>query len=146
MALAADCMPKGDDTPQLSSACLAEGGYFYLYGLFPEKRLAPLSRPLALARIARRKTSRFAAARLGVLDAWQIRRKLVAAPESMMALFADAAPEMTIGRVSGIDGLVATYTSLGMSREIRLRVAPRPKGLGAKRWWLIAAPKMGKSY
>ncbi|HEX4147420.1 MAG TPA: DUF4185 domain-containing protein, partial [Pirellulales bacterium] len=121
-------LPFGKDAPQLSSACLAEGGFFYIYGLFPAARLARLSRPLAVARVAQ---NELAASNPPTWEFWSQQEQggsWSASHERLATLFHDAAPEMTVNRVPGINGLVATYTSLGMSREIRLRVASRPEG------------------
>jgi hypothetical protein len=121
-------LPFGKTSPQLSSACLAEGGFFYIYGLFPASQMTALSRPLAIARISQ---AELAAAQPRGWQFWSDEKPgggWSAKSERLAALFNDAAPEMTVGRVKGIDGLVAVYTSLGMSAQIRLRLAPRPEG------------------
>ncbi|HEY5314549.1 MAG TPA: DUF4185 domain-containing protein [Pirellulales bacterium] len=121
-------LPWGQDFPQLSSACLVEGGFFYIYGLFPASQLGPLHKPLAVARISQ---TELAAERPRGWQFWtadDAGGRWSEKPTRLAALFNDAAPEMTIGRVPRIEGLVATYTAIGMSAEIRLRVARRPEG------------------
>jgi hypothetical protein len=49
-------------------------------------------------------------------------------PSSLLELFGDAAPEMTVNRLPGWSGFVATYTALGLGGAIMVRHAPRPEG------------------
>src|SRR5207302_6022312 len=49
-------------------------------------------------------------------------------PVEQVPLFRDAAPEMTVSRVRGLDGLVATYIPLGLGRDIMMRHARHPQG------------------
>lgn len=121
-------LPSGGDSPQLSSACLVDDEFFYIYGLFPAAKLAPLKRSLAVVRIA---TSELAESKSTAWQFWTddgTGGRWAETPKHLAVLFNDAAPEMTFTRVPGIKGLVATYTSLGMSAEIRVRIAERPEG------------------
>jgi hypothetical protein len=121
-------LPWGPEFPQLSSACLVEDGFFHIYGLFPASQLRPLHKPLAVARISQ---TELTADKPHDWQFWttdEAGGRWSATPQRMAALFNDAAPEMSIGRVPGLSGLVATYTAIGMSAEIRLRVAPQPEG------------------
>lgn len=114
--------------PQLSAGCFSSRQWLYVYGLFPAARLEKLNRPLAVARIdwstieqGAPKVEYLAADAAGQ-PTWSIEAR------NVVALFNDAAPEMTVTRLAGSSLLVATYTSLGLSRDIRLRFAEQPEG------------------
>jgi Domain of unknown function (DUF4185) len=121
-------LPEGKNSLRLGSACVLEGDYLLVYGLFPIAACKPLDKPLAVARVHRKK--------LADLDntAWEYwctgpqgerwNDKL----EDPAPLFRDAAPEMTVNRIRGVEGLLATYTSLGLSKEILVRHALKPEG------------------
>jgi hypothetical protein len=121
-------LPRGAGTLRLGVACLVDGEYLYVYGLFPAAACKPLDTPLALARVRREQL-----AALRVKD-WQYwcrgpkHDKWADEPADPVPLFRDAAPEMTVSRVRGIDGWVATYTPLGLGADIVVRHARRPEG------------------
>jgi hypothetical protein len=121
-------LPTGASEPQLSSACLTEDGYLYLYGLFPAKALQGLHRPLALSRISLASLPGLQEPKLEYLCRGEQEPAWSPAPSRLLELFGDAAPEMTVNRLPGWSGFVATYTSLGLGGEIMVRHAPRPEG------------------
>jgi hypothetical protein len=121
-------LPTGPLEPQLSAACLAEGGYLFLYGLFPAEALQGLHRPLALARIPLADLPARQGLKLEYLGQGEQEPSWSPTPSTLLELFGDAAPEMTVNRLSGSPGFVATYTSLGLGGAIMVRFASRPEG------------------
>jgi hypothetical protein len=121
-------LPTGPHEPQLSAACLAEAGYLYLYGLFPAAALQGLHRPLALARTSLAALPGLQDLKLEYLCQGENSPSWSPTPSTLLKLFGDAAPEMTVNRLPGWPGFVATYTSLGLGGEIMVRFAPRPEG------------------
>jgi len=137
-------LPTGDGVPQFGSACLVDGEYLYVYGLFPKEQRKPLYTPLAATRI-----SLVAIAKADVIGweywctgptggQWSPR------PDELHPLFTDAAPEMTVTRVRGMDGYVATYTIIGLSRDIAVRHAPRPEGPWSAPLKVYRCPEVGE--
>ncbi len=121
-------LPSGLNVPRMSGACLVEGDYLYAYGLLTTAKEKHLNRPLGVARIHRRhlKTMEMSRWEYWCGDRWSDN------PEKTAALFRDAAPEMSVSRVRGLPGFVATYTSLGLSANILVRHAPLPEGPWSK--------------
>lgn len=109
---------------QFGAASRVEGEHLYAWGLFPPAQLKKLDRPIGVARLPLKRLVAFEA---GGWEYWDGKWG-----ERPGALFRDAAPEMSVGAVPGIPGLVATYTSLGLSREIMMRHASRPEGPWSK--------------
>src|SRR5262249_44606003 len=83
--------------------------------------------PLAVARVARERLHAFDGRGW---EYWSSGEKQSWTTDATrcVPLFSDGAPEMTVGRVRGIDGFVATYTSLGLGPNIVVRHAARPEG------------------
>ncbi len=121
-------LPTSPNEPQLSSASLADSGYLYLYGLFPAKALQDLHRPLALSRIPLASLPGLKEPKLEYLCQGEKESAWSPTPSRLLELFGDAAPEMTVNRLQGWSGFVATYTSLGLGGEIMVRHALRPEG------------------
>jgi hypothetical protein len=136
-------LPEGKDAPRLGSACVLEGDYLYVFGLFPAAAVKPLDAPLGVARLPRE--------RLAALDmkGWQYwcrgpkGERWSDQPADLVALFRDAAPEMTVSRVRGIDGLVAVYTPIGIGRDIAVRHAPKPWGPWSQSLRVYRCPDAG---
>ena len=113
-------------------------------GLFPSAACTPLDKPLALARIHRKK--------LAALDntAWEYwckgpkGERWADSLEDPVPLFRDAAPEMTVSRIRGIEGLVATYTSVGLSKDILVRHAAKPEGPWSQPLHVYRCPDAGR--
>ena len=121
-------LPNGTNDLRLSSACLVDGNYLYAYGLFPDAPGKGFDRPLGVARISLKKLKSLD---MGGWEFWcggEKDGRWLDKPTDPVALFHDAAPEMTISRVRGINGFVATYTSLGLSADIMVRHSLRPEG------------------
>jgi hypothetical protein len=53
---------------------------------------------------------------------------------------------MSVGRVRGIDGLVAVYQPLGISKDIQLRHASRPEGPWSEPVKAYRCPEEGKVF
>jgi len=107
----------------LGIACVADGDYFYSFGLIAGPR-KPLTAPLAVARIHRAKLASLD------MDAWEswAGGRWQAGLKGASAILDDGASEMSIQRVRGLDGFVAVYMPLGLSRDIVVRHAARPEG------------------
>lgn len=125
-------LPGGAEAPRLGAACLLEGDYLYAYGLFPAAACKPLEAPLALARIHRDKLAAHDAKDWRYWCRGAKGNQWSEQPNDLVPLFRDAAPEMTVHQVRGIEGYVATYTSVGLGRDIVIRHAPRPEGPWSK--------------
>jgi hypothetical protein len=136
-------LPGGAGAPRLGVACLVEGDYLYAYGLFAEKDCKPLEAPLAVARIHRRDL----AAPGG--KGWRYRCHTAAGerweerPARLAPLFGDGAAEMSVGRVRGLAGFVATSTPLGLGGDGVVRQAPRPEGPWSAPRRVYRAPEAG---
>lgn len=121
-------LPEGKDALRLGSACLRDDDYLYVYGLFPKGAVKPLEVPLGVARLHKDK--------LAALDmkGWQYwcrgtkGEEWLEQPDGLVPLFRDGAPEMTVSRVRGVEGLVAVYTPIGLGKDIAVRHAPKPWG------------------
>jgi hypothetical protein len=122
-------MHEPPDGLRLYVAGTVDGDYLYAYALLHERSRERPFPPLAVGRIPLAKLEELDA------DGWEywcvgpdgggVWRDRPAEP---MPLFRDAAPEMTVSRVPGVDGFVAVYTQLGLGRDIVVRHAPRPEG------------------
>jgi hypothetical protein len=136
-------LPEGKDAPRLGASCVCDGDYLYAFGLFPAAAVKPLHVPLGLARLPKD--------RLATLDmkGWQYwcrgpeGDRWSAEPVDLVPLFTDAAPEMTVGRVRGIDGWVAVYTPVGIGTEVAVRQAPKPWGPWSQRQVVYRSPEPG---
>jgi hypothetical protein len=134
-------LPSGPDDLRLGVAICLDGDYLYAYGLFPARRSKALDAPLGVARIARKQL----AAHDG--KGWQYwcstseGPKWRDRPKDLVALFRDAAPEMSVGKVRGLPGLVATYTAVGLGPEIFVRQARRPEGPWSERLRVYRCPE-----
>jgi hypothetical protein len=121
-------LPNSAREPRWGGACLVEGDHLYVYGLFPAQACGGLNQPLALARVA--------LDRLQQRDAsgWEYWSQEAGGAKwspkltECAKLFSDAAPELSVGRVPGVEGYIATYTALGLSPSIMLRHAAHPAG------------------
>lgn len=137
-------LPHEDGGLRLGCACLLDGEFLYSYGLFPKAAVTPLHVPLGVARI---KTDRLAALDM---TGWEYRCRgpdgdvWSSRPAGCVALFADAAPELSVGRFRGIDGLVAVYTPVGIGTEIAVRRAARPWGPWGERAVVYKSPPPGE--
>lgn len=136
-------LPEGNDVLRLGAACARDDEYVYVFGLFPAAAVKPLHVPLGVARL---RTDRFAA-----FDwtGWQYfcrgpdGEHWADQPANLVPLFTDAASEMTVSRVRGIDGWVAVYTPIGIGREIAVRHAEQPWGPWSQRLIVCSAPDLG---
>ena len=137
-------LPTFDGMPRLGAACVSDGEHLYVYGLFPDSQWKPLHRPLAVARIA-----------LGALakpqaEAWEFWCRGTGAPrwspkpDDLVPLFNDGAPELSISRVRGVAGFVATYTPIGLGPDIAVRHALRPEGPWSAALNVYRAPNAGE--
>jgi hypothetical protein len=136
-------LPQGENDLRPGVACLVEGDHLYSYGLFPAKACRAFHTPLAVARIHRKKLA------AGDLTAWEYWCKSADGERwsqrlsDPVPLFTDSATEMSIGRVPGIPGLIATYTSLGLGGDIVVRHAERPEGPWSKPLRVYRCPEAG---
>jgi hypothetical protein len=136
---------EGATEVRLGIACFVVGDYFHSLVLFPSKGLKPFDVPVGMARIHREKLARFNG------TGWEYWSEGVAgpswteSPERLSALFRDAAPEMSIGRVRGIPGLVAVYTAHGLGKDIMIRHASRPEGPWSKPLLVFHCPETDKT-
>jgi hypothetical protein len=137
-------LPSGPAFPRLGAACLLEGDYLYAYGLFPVRDCKFLHTPLAVARIHRRDLPKLD------LEGWRYwargpeGERWSERPDALVPLFTDGAPELSVGRLRGVAGLVVTYTSLGLGREVCLRHAARPEGPWSASVRAYRCPEAGK--
>jgi hypothetical protein len=133
----------GAGAPRLGVACLMHGDYLYAYGLFPARACKFLEAPVALARIHR---LRLAARDGGGWEYWCRTpggNRWLGRPADPAPLFKDGAPEMSVGRVRGLPGYVATYTSLGLGGDVVVRHAPRPEGPWSRPLRVYRCPDAG---
>ncbi len=98
----------------LGAACLRDGEWVYAYGL------AHGTRRLIVAR------SRLDRVDEGAWEAWTAAGWRAAGEP--LAMFDDAAPEMSVSVVPGVPGYVAVYSPGGLSADIMARHALRPEG------------------
>jgi hypothetical protein len=125
-------LPDGKDTITFGNACLVKDDYLYTFCSFPPAQQGPNKHPLALARIHKSKAANMD------MNGWQYlchsgnpdsvaqqwRDKTV----DPVILFPDAAPEMSVSQVFGIDGYIATYCPAGFGADIVIRHAITPEG------------------
>jgi hypothetical protein len=138
-------LPAGDGVPQFGSACLVDGDYLYVCGLFPPALRKSLYTPLAVTRIA---LSSLAKPQPVGWEYWckgPTGERWSDLPADLVPLFGDAAPEMSVTRVRGIDGYVATYTMIGLSRDIAVRHAARPEGPWSAPLKIYHCPEAGEN-
>jgi hypothetical protein len=137
--------PPGVDVPRLGAACVVDGDFLYVYGLFPSSHWKAFHRPLTVARVPTK------ALAVRKVEAWEYWCRGPAGgywssrPENLVPLFTDAAPEMSVGTVRGLTGFVATYTRLGLGPEIVVRHAPRPEGPWSAPLTVYRCPPEGRS-
>ena len=133
-------LPGGDKLPRFGSACLVADDYLYVYGLFPEHECHGLDQPMAVARVP---LSQLA----DETRQWETWSRTEHGPgwsadfTHPREIFGDGAAEMSVGRVDGIPGYVATYTSLGLGREIIVRHALQPEGPWSTRLVAYESPR-----
>src|SRR5262249_8613671 len=108
---------------KLGVACCVDRDYLYAYATLPGPR-KPFDAPLAVARLRKDKL-----AKLDV-GAWECRGKdgWTSDLKSAEPILRDGATEMSVQRLRGIDGWLAVYMPLGISRDIVVRHADRPEG------------------
>src|SRR5204863_9461326 len=108
---------------ELGVACCFDGDYFYAYGNLPGPR-KPLDAPLAVARIAKDKLAKLD------LEAWQCWGKdgWTNDLKSAEPILRDAATEMSVQRLRGIDGYLADYMPPRINRDILVRHVATPEG------------------
>jgi hypothetical protein len=115
----------GKASPHFGTACLLEDDFLYLYGVY-EQDCRPVKKgSTVLARISRRDLSDMNMRKLQYFCSnglWS------STPGKCSVLFEEGATEMTVQRVEGIEGYVATYTRCGAGPEIVLRHSMRPEG------------------
>jgi hypothetical protein len=109
--------------PQMGTACLVKDGYLYLYGL--ARSASPKERKTIVARISCQALSSLC---IDGLEYWCQEGKWIKKGGKPMTLFEGGATEMSVSRVPGIDGYVATYTPGGFGSVITIRHAPAPEG------------------
>jgi len=113
-------------------ACLKDGQYVYVFCSWGKGGAGVNKQPLIVAR------AREADLAGGQRPQWQYwsegafysatrAGRWSESSDRPIVLFADAAPEMSVGRVPGIPGFVATYMP-AFSRQIMVRHAPAPEG------------------
>jgi hypothetical protein len=64
-------------------------------------------------------------------------------PVDVVPLFTDAASEMSVSQVRGIDGWVAVYTPIGIGTEVAVRHARTPWGPWSERTIVYRGPDPG---
>ncbi len=121
-------LPHGADDLRLASGCLVENGYLYVYGLFPAHACHGLDQPLAVARVRLDQLAKMDGHGWEFLCQGSDANVWSDKADAPAAIFRDGAPEMSVGRVPGWEGFIATYTSLGLGRDIVMRHALRPAG------------------
>ncbi len=124
---------------KLGVACCLDGDYFYAYGFVPGPH-RPLESPLVVARLSRSKL-----ATLDMQD-WQCLGKAGWTTDLKAAepIFRDAATEMSVQRLRGIDGWLAVYMPLGISGDVAARHAARPEGPWSAPLKVYRCPKEAK--
>jgi hypothetical protein len=109
--------------PHLGTACLVDDGYLYIYGL--ERSGSASERKTIVARIPCRDLPVLG---LENLEYWSREGTWSKEPSPLGTLFDTGATEMSVCRVPGIDGFIATYTPGGLGPLIAVRHAPSPEG------------------
>jgi hypothetical protein len=133
-------LPAGKDALRLGSACISDREFVYVYGLFPAAATKPLHMPLGVARISKEK---LAALDMKALEYWchgPDGDRWTDRANDVVPLFTDAAAEMTVSRLRGIDGWLAVYTPVGIGTEIAVRHAPTPWGPWSERAIVYRGP------
>jgi hypothetical protein len=115
---------RGPDELRLGSGCIVDGDHLYVYGLFPKSQCKKLEVPLGVARVTLDKLPSLQ------FDDWQYwcESGWSAKPENLKPLLKDGAPEMSVGRVKGVEGFVVVYQGLGLGKDILLRHTVKPEG------------------
>lgn len=125
-----------------ATACFAKGDYLYVYCTAPKRKQGYNAHPLIIGRLSKESLSL-----LRVEDMeYFVSEKEGWNPDSSKAeiLFADAGPEMSVGRVKGIEGLVAVYMP-PFSKEIMVRRALKPEGPWSERTKVFDCPEIEDS-
>ena len=123
-------LPYDKDDIQFGNACLLDGDYLYVYCSFAKAQQGMNKHPLMLARITKKKLQGME------MNGWQYlcrddtrnSQEWQRKPIKPIILFPDAAPEMTVSRIRGIEGLIATYCPSGFGADIVIRRASSPEG------------------
>jgi hypothetical protein len=121
-------LPDGKDSLLMGVACHFDGNFLYSYSSCPSRAKSMAPHPVIVARIAKENLQR------GKFESWQYYCTDAQGSKSWLdhlanpvILFDDAAAEMTVTKVRGIDGIVCTYMP-PLSSRIMLRRAERPEG------------------
>jgi hypothetical protein len=125
-------LPAGKEAIQFGNACLVKDDYLYTFCSYPPAQQGLNKHPLTLARIHKNKAASMDMAGLQYLchsgnddsNAHQWLNKLI----DPVILFPDAASEMSVCQIPGIDGFIATYCPDGFSPDIVVRHAMTPEG------------------
>lgn len=117
-------LPWDPEAVHAGAACYLQGSDLYIFCTAPKRKSGMNAHPLILARI-----DRFSLAELKVekMEFFAGGVMWSSAPEKAAILFEDAGPEMSVGRVKGIEGVVAAYMP-PFSKDIAVRRAPSPEG------------------
>lgn len=127
-------------------ACSTDEDYLYAYCSYPPAGKGLERHPIVLARIGR---SPLAKLDMSAWEYWcggkqgghhgQWQKRL----SEPIVLMADGAPEMSVSKVRGIPGIVATYMP-PFSRQIFVRHSPKPEGPWSKPLLAYSCPEREK--
>lgn len=117
-------LPWDPEAVHAGAACYLQGSDLYVFCTAPRRKSGMNAHPLILARIDRLSLAELKPEKMEFFAGgatW------TSSPEKAAVLFEDAGPEMSVGRVKGIEGVVATYMP-PFSKDIAVRRAPSPEG------------------
>jgi hypothetical protein len=124
-------LPGGEAGIFPGAAAVSRDGFVYVYGTI-EDRSRPAAHPCVLMRIREKALARGEVAKF---QYWCHRNSSPqsschwsAIPLYPAVLFADGAPEFSVGAIADPPGLLAVYSPNGLSDRILLRYAARPEG------------------
>ncbi|MGD9679736.1 MAG: DUF4185 domain-containing protein [Candidatus Obscuribacterales bacterium] len=117
-------LPWHPEAVHAGAACYLQGNYLFVFCTAPRRKSGMNPHPLILARIER---DSLAELNLENMEFFAGGATWTSDPEKASILFEDAGPEMSVGRVKGIEGVIAVYMP-PLSKDIAVRRAPCPEG------------------
>jgi hypothetical protein len=133
--------PKLDEW---GTASIADGDFIYVFASYPQAAEGFYKHPAVLARISRNAFEKMDMSRWQILakeSRWESLAELQGSPQVLML---DAAPEMSVARIRGISGFIATYTPAGLGETIVIRHSEALQGPWSESQRAFIADNPGK--